>query len=108
VSDGAAAIGEAAGDDSTVWAVPDPNILAWRIWNDEFLVYNIASGQTHHLNFLAGEALRSLEAEPARARDLIRRLADQFEIAEDSPPLQMIDQLIREFDELGLIAPSTS
>ena len=37
----------------------------------------------------------------------MRRLADQFEIAEDSPPLQMIDRLIHELDELGLIAPST-
>jgi hypothetical protein len=43
-----------------------------------------------------------------RTHELVRRLADQFEIAEDSPSLQTIDQLIREFDELGLIAPLTS
>ena len=92
----------------TVWRVPSENMLAWRVWDDEFLIYNTASGQTHHLNFLAGEALRSLEAEPGSAGALVRRLADQFEIAEDSPPLQMIDVLIRELDELGLIAPSTS
>jgi len=88
--------------------VPDANALAWRAWHDEFLVYNTASGQTHHLNLLAGEALRSLEAEAADVCELIRRLANQFEIAEDSPPLQMIDRLIHDLDELGLIAPSTS
>ena len=87
------------------WAVPKG--LAWRIWDDEFLVFNTASGQTHHLNLLAGEALRSLEAEPARTPELVRRLASQFEIAEDSPLLQAIDRLIHELDELGLIAPST-
>jgi len=87
--------------------VPDVNALVWRVWEDEFLVYNTTSGQTHHLNLLAGEALRSLEAEAAHECELVRRLADQFEIAEDSPPLQMIDRLIRELDELGLIAPST-
>jgi len=92
----------------TVWRVPLRNMFSWRVWDDEFLVYNTASGQTHHLNFLAGEALRSLEAEPASASELVCRLADQFEIAQDSPPLQTIDRLIREFDELGLIAPSTS
>ena len=90
------------------WEVPDANALAWRNWGDEFLVYNAASGQTHHLNFIAGEALRSLEAEAADVGELVRRLANQFEIAEGSPPLQMIDGLIRELDELGLIAPSTS
>jgi len=96
-------------DDRAIrWAVPEGNGLAWRKWGDEFLVYHNASGQTHHLNFLAGEALRSLEAEAADVGELIRRLANQFEIAEDSPPLQMIDRLIRELDELGLIAPSTS
>ena len=83
-------------------------MLAWRVWDDEFLIYNTASGQTHHLNFLAGEALRSLEAEPGSASELVRRLAEQFEIAEDSPQLQMIDRLIQQFEELGLIAPSTS
>ena len=90
------------------WAVPDENALTWRIWDDDFLVYNAASGETHYLNLLAGEALRSLETEAAHARELARRLADQFEIAEDSPPLKMIDRLIRELDELGLIAPTTS
>jgi PqqD family protein of HPr-rel-A system len=97
-----------AGECGTVWTVPVGNLLVWRAWDDEFLVYNTASGQTHHLNLLAGEALRSLEAEPGSASDLVCRLADQFEIAVDSPPLRTIDRLIREFDELGLIAPSTS
>ena len=95
-------------DGATVWQVPRENMLTWRVWDDEFLIYNTASGQTHHLNLLAGEALRSLEVEPAQTRELVRRLAHEFEIAEDSPPLQMIDRLIHELDELGLIAPSTA
>jgi PqqD family protein of HPr-rel-A system len=107
MSDGVGAMREAPGKKAMRWAVPGGNGLAWRVWDDEFLVYNTASGQTHHLNLLAGEALRSLEAEAADVCELIRRLAEQFEIAEDSPPLQMIDHLIRELDELGLIAPST-
>jgi PqqD family protein of HPr-rel-A system len=91
----------------TRWTVPKRNELVWRVWDDEFLVYNTASGQTHHLNFLAGEALRSLEAEAADVGELISRLANQFEIAEGSSSLQMIDRLIHELDELGLIAPSS-
>ncbi len=105
---GAGGLGWAPRDDRTVWTVPLGNALEWRQWDDEFLVYNSASGQTHHLNLLAGEALRSLEAEPAQTLELVSRLADLFEIAEDSPSLLMIDRLVRELDELGLIAPSTS
>ena len=70
-----------AGECGTVWTVPVGNLLVWRAWDDEFLVYNTASGQAHHLNLLAGAALRSLEAEPGSASDLVCRLADQFEIA---------------------------
>jgi PqqD family protein of HPr-rel-A system len=95
------------GEQGTRWVVPEANALAWRIWDDEFFVYNGASGQTHHLNLLAGEALRSLEAEAADVGELVSRLANQFEISEGSSPLQMIDRLIHELDELGLIAPST-
>ena len=108
MGDGVCATRGAPGGERIRWAVPTANMLVWRVWDDEFLVYNTASGQTHHLNFLAGEALRSLEAEPADVCELMHRMANQFEIAEDSPPLRMIDRLICELDELGLIAPSTS
>ena len=108
MGDGVCALRGAPSGESVCWMVPSSNLLAWRVWDDEFLVYNTASGQTHHLNLLAGEALRSIEFAPAQTRELVRRLANQFEIAEDSPPLQMIDRLIHELDELGLIAPSTT
>jgi PqqD family protein of HPr-rel-A system len=108
MGNGVCAMRHAPGGESVRWAVPSANQLSWRVWDDEFLVYNAASGQTHHLNLLAGEALRSLEVEPAETRELVGRLADRFEIAEDSPPLRMIDRLIHELDELGLIAPSTT
>jgi PqqD family protein of HPr-rel-A system len=107
-SGGGRAMRGSPGEEGVRWAVPEGNGLAWRVWDDEFLVYNTASGQTHYLNFLAGEALRSLEAAPAETHELVRRLANEFGIAEDSPPLQMIDRLIHELDELGLIAPSTT
>jgi hypothetical protein len=77
------------------------NRSAWRKWDD-----NTASRQTHYLNLLAGEALRGLEAEPAQAVNWCVAERHQFGIAEGSSPLQMIDRLIHELDELGLIGPS--
>jgi PqqD family protein of HPr-rel-A system len=86
------------------WEVPAE--LAWRVWDEDFFVYNTASGLTHHLNRLAGEALRSLESESAQAHELVRRLANRFAAAEERPSLEMIERLLHDFDELGLIAPS--
>src|SRR5437870_13332717 len=86
--------------DATIWEVLSAGTLRWREWNGEFVVYNPASGLTHHLNLLAGEALLSLEERPASSDELRTRLAEQLGIAQDSPPLQMIEPLIREFDEL--------
>jgi len=92
--------------DATIWEVLSAGALRWRQWDSEFVVYNPASGLTHHLNFLAGEALSSLDALPASTYQLRLRLSEQLGIAQDSPPLQMIEPLIRQFDELGLIVPS--
>ena len=58
-------------------AVPEVNALAWRIWDDEFLVYNTASGQTHHLNFSPEKRFAVSRPRPASGSELVRRLAEQ-------------------------------
>ena len=89
----------------TVWCVPPEFSLAWRYWDGEYIVYNSASGQTHHLNFVAGEALKSLEKAPASGPEIKDRLADQLGLAPDDDAVVDISELADHFDELGLVAP---
>ena len=49
---------------SPSWQPSAPDLLAVREWDDEFVVYNEATGDTHHLGTLAGALLLTLLDHP--------------------------------------------
>ncbi len=91
--------------DRVVWRVASRTPLRWRGWDGEWVVYHPDSGDTHLLDPLAAEALRSLEASPAGAAALVERLAGGTDAtaAEELPAA--VERLLRAFDEVGLIEP---
>ena len=46
------------------WQSSAPHLVAVREWDDEFVVYNEATGDTHHLGTLAGALLLTLLDHP--------------------------------------------
>ncbi len=79
--------------------------LLWQSWDDEVIVYNTASGQTHLLDALSGEALKEIESRPGTIPQLAKRLSDTLGL--DSRAL--VDRLAvicNHFDNLGLAEPS--
>jgi len=87
----------------TTWKVIDACEFRWRIWDNQFVVYNPASGDTHLLNQVAGEALRCLQEAPADAAELTRRVAVRTDIQVDAQLLAKINDFLDELAELGLI-----
>lgn len=79
--------------------------IAWTVWNDEAVVYNIASGDTHHLNSVAALALQKLHT-PHTAKSLASALSEELPIVLDQQFVLQIEQLLQQFDELGLITPT--
>ena len=53
-----------------VWRLPEGVELLWRSWDDETVVYNVASQQTHLLDAFSAAALREIEAAPKTAEDI--------------------------------------
>ncbi len=47
------------------WRAVAPHAIAWREWNDELVVYNDATGNTHHLAPLGGKVLIALLTHPS-------------------------------------------
>jgi PqqD family protein of HPr-rel-A system len=91
-----------------VWTVPNYLQLQWRSWSDEnddqFAVFNTLSGETHCLNFTAWLILQRLEERPSTADALAAEMRAAIPDAEaDVHP--RITSLLKEFDEMGLIAP---
>ena len=88
---------------STTWKVAEAADLRWRFWDDQFVVYSPASGDTHLLNPVAGETLRCLQQAPANLPELIRRVAPRLELDPNEQLLERLGSFLGELENFGLI-----
>ena len=88
---------------ATRWKVNSEFPLRWRSWDDEFVVYNSGSGDTHLLDPVAAEALQSLEQESADLSELVDRVSGSMEIEPDTEFSAYLEQLLSDLYKLGLI-----
>ncbi len=71
----------------------------WEHWDDESLLYDCRSGQTHSLTPLATEVILLLEKHSLSAEAITERLNRMFDNALDA---EEIKGLLDHFDALGL------
>ena len=86
-----------------IWRISSPQPLSIRCWDGDYAVYNPLSGNTHILDILSGEVLRTIVAGNSRSGELIRRVAEFLEIPADDQTCKRLDEILQELDELGLI-----
>jgi PqqD family protein of HPr-rel-A system len=79
------------------WRIAAGQRLRHRAWQDEYVVYNDLSGDTHLLSQPAWELLAALRDGPMAARELAARLALSSE------ELDELGQLLATLRELGLV-----
>jgi PqqD family protein of HPr-rel-A system len=89
------------------WRVVGCRTELMRLWGDQCVLFNTASGQTHQLNALAEAALRVMLARPMAAPEVAAALAVELEVDPDPAWSAQFDRLIEDFDRLGLIEPVT-
>lgn len=87
------------------WALNQSASLSWKSFDDEFIVFNATSGDTHLLNRVSAEALRCLEDSPATATQLARRVIERLGLPESHDTERQIAELLFRFDDLGLVEP---
>lgn len=87
-----------------VWQLPAGAELLWQTWDEEVIVFNTASGQTHLLDALSAAVLKEVEDHPGSIARLTIRLAKRFEIDTTDLSQRLIEVCVR-FDELGLLEP---
>ncbi len=88
-----------------VWRLPEGAQLLWRSWNDEAVVYNAASQQTHLLDAFSAAALREIEAAPKTAEQLRARLAEALDTDHGELSARLAE-ICAKFMELGLAEPT--
>jgi PqqD family protein of HPr-rel-A system len=88
-----------------IWRLPAGVSLLWHAFDeDEVIVFNRGSGQTHLLDAFSAAVLRRIEARPATAPDLARFFATGFEL-DENVLIARIDAVCARFDQLGLAEP---
>ena len=78
-----------------------------RNWDGDYLVYNPLSGNTHILDIVSGEILKTVLQAPVRAGALPGRVANFLEMsAGDAALTQHVVEILGLLDDLGLIEPA--
>ena len=91
----------------TRWSCPLFGSLLWETWESEHFVLNPRSGETHVLNALAGAILSTLAETPCSLYELVESFHAELQGAGDSPPERVLDELLSQLDQLGLIDPAS-
>ncbi|MGH8679551.1 MAG: HPr-rel-A system PqqD family peptide chaperone [Burkholderiales bacterium] len=76
--------------------------LLWRSWDDEFVVFNVASNQTHLLDAFSAAVLKEIEASPKTMEALIGHFTEELGAESGQVSERLADARAR-FAELGLI-----
>lgn len=88
----------------TIWQLALDD-LQWRGWDDQWIVYHAASGDTHLLDLLGGEVLRALQQAPLNVAALVEQVAIRLEVpaSEKEELREQVERLLQKLEELGLM-----
>jgi PqqD family protein of HPr-rel-A system len=85
------------------WQNRNSSALYTAQWNEDCVVYNPLSGETHQLNLMALDALQFLQ-HAATLQMLTEHICMLYQTDDTTAINQQMLQLIEQFDELGLIS----
>jgi PqqD family protein of HPr-rel-A system len=87
------------------WQAAGGGPLRWRCWAGEYVVFNPLSGQTHHLDVLAGRMLELIVSATPSADELRVEASSFLEVEQDDQLIRLVDELLRRLEGAGLIEP---
>jgi PqqD family protein of HPr-rel-A system len=85
------------------WKSISARHLSWRTWDDESVVFNSLSGDTHFLDFVACEGLLCLGSEPLCHEKLCEQLATRLGVDVDAELRQYATRLLARLTRSGLV-----
>jgi PqqD family protein of HPr-rel-A system len=85
------------------WRLMSDQVLHFRSWDDEFIIYNSLSGDTHLLGSTAAQILLKLQQAPSNATALTESLAPLLHAEMDDELVFQIEHILADLDTLALI-----
>ena len=88
------------------WSINPACRLHWRHWDDRYLLFNAASGQTHLLTEMGANVLFALQERALTNTDLEAAIATPDSVSQaDETFRQQLVATLEEMYSLGLIKP---
>lgn len=90
------------------WRLHPAQRLRLRCWDDEAIVYNDCSGDTHLLSASAADVLTCLHAHPADEASLAAQCAAAWSVADDADLQAQLHDLLLTLQGLSLVEQTPS
>lgn len=86
------------------WRAVAPQMLSWRQWDDDVVLYNDATGSTHQLGPLGGEVMLCLLRHPSGidVDSLVRDMTARVEIPAELQLAAEVERALGDLVELQL------
>jgi PqqD family protein of HPr-rel-A system len=93
-----------ADNPGSLWTGPAPHAVAWREWDGEIVLYDDATGDTHHLDALGGEVLLTLMAHPhgIAITEIVRDIGDRMDDRYEMRLASQLERAMARLAEVGL------
>ncbi|MGF1616074.1 MAG: HPr-rel-A system PqqD family peptide chaperone [Gammaproteobacteria bacterium] len=87
------------------WQVLEGFQLHWRTWDEETIVFQEGSGETHLLGPIEAAVLQRIERHPTTRNELASQLMNVLEAPLGAPLGDYLDHLLDRLCQVGLITP---
>lgn len=89
--------------DSLICRLNPAASLTWVSWDDEYVVFDETSGQTHQMNALRGYVLNSLDKQGILFKSLVADIMSGLGSSLETDLPAVVDSILREFEAHGLV-----
>ena len=89
------------------WSIVAGATLHWKVWDDDCIVFNTASGQTHLLDPIPALLVRQIEAGCGNSEELFSQTARLLDTDLTAELQSSLEDMLRQLDQLGLIEQSS-
>ena len=89
--------------ENSIFRLPKAALIRCRFWDDECVIYNQLTGETHLVDGMGAEIFKLISEKPATRTQLLKNIQSVFELETDSDMEGLLDNLILEYQKLGLV-----
>lgn len=89
--------------ENKIISLPDNNRVLCRFWDDECVIYNQLTGETHLIDGMGVEIFQLISEKKATKAQLLQTIQSVFELETDFDMEGLLDNLIQEYQKLDLL-----